>query len=136
MRCIAGTHLIVDGYVSDKLYFSQESVFSLFDSLVSTLQMTYLTTPVACEVPVSPELLDSEEDEGGTSFYAQITTSHLALHAWPLRRAFMFDVFSCRNFDANAALSILLDSLHVEEYHHQIITRTDPKEVNSVKNLH
>ena len=39
------------------------------------------------------------EDEGGTTGFAVLSTSHCAIHTWPLRETFVMDVYSCRDFD-------------------------------------
>jgi len=126
MRDIAGTHLILDGYVHDERKLEPENLISMMDALVWTLEMQYLQRPVAMKVPVDTTKLASDEDEGGWSVYAQITTSHIAIHCWPLRKAFMMDVFSCRPFDAIRATKIVYDVLNVDQVVQKIIERSGP----------
>jgi S-adenosylmethionine/arginine decarboxylase-like enzyme len=52
-------------------------------------------------------------DEGGLSVLALISTSHIALHAWPLRRRVMFDMVSCRAFDPGAVREVVVQRLGV-----------------------
>jgi S-adenosylmethionine/arginine decarboxylase-like enzyme len=54
-------------------------------------------------------------DEGGISIQALISTSHIALHTWPARNLFMFDLVSCKAFDAKAIRAFVLDDLAVKE---------------------
>lgn len=66
---------------------------------------------------------ESFADEGGYSVQALISTSHIALHTWPARRAFMFDLVSCRPFDAQQVVAFLKRQLQVEEIeHHYMVT--------------
>ncbi len=127
MRTISGKHLLIDGYVRDGKSLNPDTLCTLFDRLVETLQMEYLQRPTAIRVPMDPDKIDSEDDEGGWSVICQITTSHIALHGWPMRGAFMMDIFSCCDYDAEAARALVLEQLDVTEFKHQLIQRTDPR---------
>jgi len=56
----------------------------------------------------------------------QITTSHISLHGWPLRGAFMMDIFSCKDFDAEAALALVKEGLGVVNWNVTRVDRVDP----------
>lgn len=126
MRKIAGTHLIVDGYVKDPGVFSEPNMLKLFDTLVAALDMQYLTKPMATPVELEPEKLATDDDEGGVSYFCQITTSHIAAHTWELRGAIMLDVFSCKPFDYLTAFSVLDKYLGFEYYDARVVDRADP----------
>jgi S-adenosylmethionine/arginine decarboxylase-like enzyme len=127
MQDIQGTHLIVDGYVEDSSAFTEATIFSLFDQLVETFDMEYLTPPCSAAVPFDSAKLDESKDEGGTSYWCQITTSHISLHAWPLRQAFMMDIFSCLLFDTDLAMEIINNHLCLTGWRLHILNRQDPK---------
>ena len=127
MRAIAGLHLLIDGYVRDGNTLNPDTLTTLFDRLVQTLGMEYLQRPQAIRVPTDPRKLETHEDEGGWSVICQITTSHISLHGWPLRGAFMMDIFSCLDFDADAACAVVKEALDVREWNVQAIRRTDPR---------
>jgi len=126
MRTIAGTHLIMDGYVLDGRKLEPAVIMDMMDALVWALDMQYLQRPLAARVPLDPAKLESDDDEGGWSVYAQITTSHIAVHCWPLRRAFMLDVFSCRPFDTDKAYKIICDAIGVDRTVKHNIDRSCP----------
>lgn len=127
MRAIKGIHLTMDGYVGCEEVFSQPFVFELFYRLVEALSMTILTEPVAKEVPSNYTKLNSDEDEGGVSYFCMITTSHISLHIWPLRKAFMMDIFSCVPFDVDKAKNLVIDSFGVTHFNSHVLFRSDPK---------
>ena len=127
MRKIAGTHFIMDGYVVDGQVLNPDTICTLFDRLVDALDMQYLQRPVAMRVPFNKDKLESDDDEGGWSAICQITTSHIALHGWPMRGAFMMDVFSCKRFDHNIARSIIAEMLNVSDVIMHVIDREDPR---------
>jgi S-adenosylmethionine decarboxylase len=127
MNKIAGTHLLVDGYVRDGATLNPDTICNLFDQLVVALKMEYLQRPTAIRVPIDTAKLESNEDEGGWSVICQITTSHISLHGWPMRGAFMMDVFSCRDFDPEEAKRVIHEMLGVTDWEVQVIRRRDPR---------
>ncbi len=114
MNIIDGLHLIVDGNVEDPTVFSEENLGLLFSELVSSLEMKLIHGPIFRAVELDPAKLsgDKFQDEGGISAYAMISTSHISIHCWPLRRTFMADIFSCRIFSHDVALRVVEDRLH------------------------
>lgn len=126
MQKISGTHLIVDGYVKDPNVFSESNMLQLFDKLVESLDMQYLTPPMVTPVELEPEKLETDDDEGGVSYFCQITTSHIAAHTWELRGAIMLDVFSCKPFDFSKAFAVLDKHLGFEYYDARVVDRADP----------
>lgn len=126
MNQIAGLHLLVDGYVTDPSTLEPEPICNLFDKLVPALGMQYLMKPVAMRVPFDPSKLQTDDDEGGWSVLCQITTSHISLHGWPKRKAFMMDVFSCRSFSIDLALHLIREILGVDQIVTHVIERRGP----------
>jgi S-adenosylmethionine decarboxylase len=126
MKKIAGIHLLIDGYVRDGKTLNPDIISGLFDDLVQRLGMQYLQRPTALRVPMDPDKLQTEEDEGGWSVICQITTSHISLHGWPLRRAFMMDIFSCCEFDPAEARRVVEQTLGVTAANVKLVKRHDP----------
>lgn len=132
MKSISGRHLIIDAYVEDAAVLDDPNqLCNLFDELVSALGMEYLQRPTAIRVPVDPAALATDADDGGWSVICQITTSHLALHGWPQRGAFMMDIFSCHDFDVHHAESIVRDRLGVTQARVHNLRRTDPRDTST-----
>jgi len=126
MQQIHGTHLLVDGYVSTRKILTVPHINDMFDELVSTLNMRYLTDVQAVEVPINKDKLRGSQDEGGFSVYCQITTSHMSAHVWPLRKAVMLDIFSCVPFDFDQAFKVVDKYLKFKYYAVHTIERKDP----------
>jgi len=134
MKSITGRHLIIDAYVEDGAVLEDPTkLCNLFDTLVDALGMTYLQRPVATHVPTDPSKLDNRDDDGGWSVICQITTSHIALHGWPLRNAVMMDVFSCNDFDVELAKEIIWSHLRITEASVQNLTRKDPRALDTAQ---
>ena len=49
------------------------------------------------------------EDEGGVTGIGVLSTSHCAVHTWPLRSFFVMDVYSCRDFDVDIVRAMVGD---------------------------
>ena len=128
MKTIGGLHLLIDGYVRDGNILNPDTLTGLFDRLVETLEMQYLQRPLALRVPMDPRKLETTDDEGGWSVICQITTSHISLHGWPLRGAFMMDIFSCLDFDTEKAQAVVKQTLDVTTWNVRQIRRRDPRE--------
>lgn len=126
MRRIYGVHLLIDGYVNSSSSLEPGPIFNLFDKLVPSLNMQYLQPPVATRVLPDASKLLGDEDEGGWSVFCQITTSHIAIHGWPLRKAFMMDVFSCKPFDTDCALYMVREGLGVKDCVSNVVMRRGP----------
>jgi len=124
----AGRHLIIDGYVKDAGVFTAEKLTKLFRDLAASLDMKIIQGPTFLEVELDPSKLDSAvfQDEGGITGSAIISTSHMALHAWPLRKFFSMDVFSCKEFDTSRAMNVISETLGFASVNVMNIDRTKP----------
>jgi len=69
--------------------------------LIELAGMRALAEPSVYDVPLQLEKLGLEpfEDEGGITALACLSTSHVAIHTWPLRQTYHLDLYSCRYFD-------------------------------------
>ena len=72
----------------------------LVSTVVHDCNMRLLDTPQCFDVKLQIEKLGKEpfEDEGGVSCLGCLSTSHVAIHTWPLRQEFHLDVYSCRDY--------------------------------------
>ena len=123
---IHGLHLLVDGEVHNSDVFSEQNLSELILQLVEALKMTIIMGPIFKQVEMDPSKLSGDvfQDEGGTSAYCMISTSHISIHVWPLRRVFLCDVFSCKDFDRKLAESIIKEKLNPAHLRIQSAIRT------------
>jgi S-adenosylmethionine decarboxylase len=79
-------------------------VESMLRELIGILGMRMLGEPHLYEVETEIAKLGVEpfEDEGGVTGVCVLSTSHCAIHTWPLRPFFVLDVYSCRDFEPTA----------------------------------
>jgi S-adenosylmethionine/arginine decarboxylase-like enzyme len=137
----AGLHITMDAHVSDSSVFTRTKLEELFGKLIMALEMTPLDKAMVYEVPCDPKVLERVkktgkfEDEGGITSIQVISTSHLSLHAWPLQNFFSLDSFSCKNFNADLALSIIRETLGVVAEETYIIQRRKPDPTKRQRNV-
>ncbi len=137
----AGLHITMDAYVSDASVFTRDRLEDLFGKLISALEMKPLDKAMVYEVPCDPKILERVkktgqfEDEGGITSIQVISTSHMSLHAWPLQNFFSLDAFSCKDFNADLALSIIRETLGVVTEETNVIKRRKPDPASRKRNV-
>jgi S-adenosylmethionine decarboxylase len=127
-NAIDGLHLTLDGRVKDPAVFNETNLRGMMLKLVEDLDMQLIFGPVFKEVEVDPSKLTGDKfvDEGGISGYCMISTSHMSIHCWPLRRVFMADLFSCKGFDHERAIGTVAEFLNPTALNHTRIFRSPP----------
>lgn len=116
----AGWHLIVDAFVesgdsTDRLA-DRQFLEEFLRDLVLRLDMKILGGPYMRTVMPDPKLIETEKDEGGVTGCVVITTSHITIHTWPLRQRFSLDIYSCKEFDSDAAKKLIQGRLGVTRW--------------------
>ncbi len=99
-----GRHMKVLGRGAAELLGNAKVVESMLRELIGILGMRMLGEPHLYEVETEIAKLGVEpfEDEGGVTGVCVLSTSHCAIHTWPLRPYFVLDVYSCRDFEPSA----------------------------------
>lgn len=98
-------HIKVLGLGDATLLSDINIIRSFIITAIENLDMRPLGQPTIHDVELDIKKLNQEPfcDEGGCSIqivgYNTLSTSHLALHCWPLRNEFHLDIYSCRDFD-------------------------------------
>lgn len=80
----------------------------LLRKIVETAGMRELASVVKdVELEIGKLGKEPFEDEGGVSGIMLLSTSHVAVHTWPLRKFFVFDLYSCRDFNDHAVKEVI-----------------------------
>jgi len=80
--------------------------------------MQPLGEPVIHDVPLEIQKLGREpfQDEGGVTAqlvgFHTLSTSHVAIHTWPLREEFHLDLYSCREFNKDVIVNFISEVFH------------------------
>jgi len=114
-----GVHLVIDGYVRDPKVFKEAILSVLIHELVGALGLTIVHGPVFAKARAS----ELTGDLGSLQGFALLTTSHIAVHCWPLQRFFSLDVYARQSFDTDRARMIIDDTLDVMTSHVTVLNR-------------
>jgi S-adenosylmethionine/arginine decarboxylase-like enzyme len=122
METITDTkHIKVLGRGDPRLLGDAALVRQFVTDLVRRVGMEPLGEPVIHDVPQEIQKLGREpfEDEGGVTAqlvgFHTLSTSHVAIHTWPLRKEFHLDLYSCRVFDREDVLGFVTEVFHTDE---------------------
>jgi S-adenosylmethionine/arginine decarboxylase-like enzyme len=123
-----GKHVkfIFDAYVSQD-FESTEKVQELLTKATSSAGMRPLGTPVIYNVPLQIKKMGSEpyEDEGGVTGVLVLSTSHCAIHTWPLQNKAVMDLYSCRDYRTEDITTVIADiyaprKIHTTDLSHSL----------------
>ena len=88
------------------------------NTVVQLVGMRPLGPAQMFDVPLQISKMNSVpfDDEGGVTGALVLSTSHCTIHTWPLRKKFVFDLYSCRDFDHKPVAVALVNTFRVAEY--------------------
>lgn len=131
---INGSLLVLDGSTTDPECFNEANLQAWMLETAKALEMDIILGPVFKDVELDPSKLTGDvfQDEGGISGFCMISTSHISIHCWPLRKHFLADVFSCRPFDTMAAIAVARRFLSVDLLRPLSIGRFPPRKRRAV----
>ena len=111
---MSGRHIKVLGRGNPEMLSSERAVRGFLESVVRRVGMRPLGEAITYEVEQTIEKMGAEpfEDEGGVTGILVLSTSHCAIHTWPLRmqegrEMFVLDLYSCRTFETEPVLELL-----------------------------
>lgn len=114
-------HIKILGRGDASLLSDPDAVRTFIKITIDKLGMRPLGEPTVHDVALDILKLGQEpfDDEGGISVqlvgYGTLSTSHLAIHTWPLRSEFHMDIYSCREFDMVALADFAGDFFRCKE---------------------
>ncbi|WP_423867062.1 S-adenosylmethionine decarboxylase [Bradyrhizobium sp.] len=136
---ITGRHIKVIGAGNPVRLRSVSGIYDLLGALVTSLNMRALGPPVIYEVEENISRINCEpfEDEGGVTGVVILSTSHCAIHTWPLTSKFVLDVFSCRKFDPAIVARLVSEAfetwrLRVSDLSQALTLPDDPEPVRDL----
>ena len=145
-----GRHLLLDVQTATGRGINETaSIYGLLERLSHTLGMTLVYPPLVARFPfaaselsqfvgslrqegiqaravdVMEDLLRKRQSEdAGISGVTVWLESHAAIHTWTEENFFSFDAYSCKDFDPDKALSIVLEHFDVSSFNGLDIIRT------------
>ena len=114
-------HIKILGFGDPNLLGDANHIEKLINELINRVNMQPLGNTVIYNVPLEIEKLgrDLFEDEGGITTqlvgFSTLSTSHVAIHTWPLRSEFHLDLYSCRFFSDEDVINFIIDTLQTTD---------------------
>jgi S-adenosylmethionine decarboxylase len=103
-------HLIVDGFgASREMLESEDMIFRFLDEYPSRINMTKVAPPQVFRYS------GSKPEDWGVTGVVIIAESHISIHTFPERRYVNIDIFSCKDFDHQRALSELRERFELDD---------------------
>ena len=123
-------HLLVDGFGGDSEKLkSQEFVYKFLDKFPSSIDMNKISGPhvTTYNGPV--------EQDWGVSGFVMIAESHISIHTFPDRSYTNIDIFSCKDFDEEKALTLIGEAFNFQQTKQWSVSRglayTEPESDNT-----
>ena len=104
-------HVTIDGYGGDPQRLADEDLVRAFlDLCPPAIGMTKIAPPYVCRY------VGSKPEDWGVSGFVLIAESHISVHTFPDRGYLWVDVFSCKSFDASAAVDDIRDRFQLAQW--------------------
>ena len=116
-----GMTLMINAYVEgDGEFLNDEELMKKYMYEIADIAEMNVLNGVSEKVPYNPELKDTGHDDGGVSVLLLISTSHIAIHTWPLQKRFRLCLDSCKDFDSEKIKNFLNTKFNIVNSHYDI----------------
>ncbi|HEY9774004.1 MAG TPA: adenosylmethionine decarboxylase [Planktothrix sp.] len=113
-----GPHLILEAYGCQQEKLADMGLISqTLDAYPSQLDMTKIMPPYVFTYH------GAVPDDWGVSGVVLIAESHISIHTFPDKGFVTLDIFSCREFDVDAAIEYFCGVFNPESYDKQVLMR-------------
>ena len=123
-----GMHLMLDGYGCNRERLEDISlIYNFLSEYPAQIKMTKIMPPYVFRY-------DAENPQDwGISGFVLIAESHISIHTFPEKNYFSLDIFSCKNFDSEQAISYVSNLFATEKSEIKLLDRglEFPKDVRS-----
>ncbi len=114
-----GLHLMFDAYRCPiEVLSSMELVYGALNQLSRDLGMIQLSPPIVIKAPGN-----NKKDPGGYSGFVVIAESHISIHTFDKRGFVSVDIYSCKDFDVDKAVSDLVKLFKPKKTEVHIVVR-------------
>lgn len=129
-----GPHLMLDLWGCDKTRLTDLSyIYFLLDKLPEKIGMTKIAPPQILSYPGK----ENSFDKGGISAFVLIAESHISLHTFEEQEHVFIDIFSCKHFDVDKAVNLLVEAFNARKYKKKLENRGEefPKNIEVVSKI-
>jgi len=118
-----GKELILDLHHCDPVTFTREHIKNYFSKLCDLIDMERCKLSWWDDYGLPPEECQTEPHLKGTSAIQFILTSNITIHTLDLLKKAYINIFSCKDFDADAAIRFSADWFKGEIVNSHVIER-------------
>ena len=113
-----GQHLTIDAsFCNRKKLTDQSLVYDILNNLPKKLGMIKMTLPHVVK------WMDPGATIDGVSGFVMIAESHISIHTFPEKDYVFIDVFSCKGFDVDSAVKLLVNAFGAKKHTEKVINR-------------
>jgi S-adenosylmethionine decarboxylase len=123
-----GMHLILDGYGCDRQRLEDISlIYNFLSEYPAQIKMTKIMPPYVFRYEAE------NPQDWGISGFVLIAESHISIHTFPEKNYFSLDIFSCKNFDSEQAISYVSNLFATQKSEIKLLDRglEFPKDIRS-----
>ncbi len=118
-----GKELVLDMHGCDPSLFNRQSLRVFFKQLCELIDMQPEARHFWDDVGVPLEERETEPHLVGTSAIQFIRTSNITVHTLDLLEAVYLNIFSCKDFDAEAAADFTVSFFKAKKSHSRVLDR-------------
>lgn len=127
-----GQHLMMDGYGCDREKLMDiDGIYNFLSSYPEEINMTKIMPPYVFKYAgLVPE-------DWGISGFVIIAESHISVHTFPDKSYLSVDIFSCKQFDGQAAINYISKLFDIQKVEVKFVDRglEFPKVIRKVHNF-
>jgi len=113
-----GQHLTIDASFCNRKKLTEQSlVYDILNNLPEKLGMHKMTLPQVVK------WMDPGAKIPGISGFVMIAESHISIHTFPEKEYVFIDLFSCKGFDVESAVKLLVDAFGSKKYTKNVVDR-------------
>jgi len=114
-----GMHLMVDGYGCDRNRLEDLSlIYNFLSEYPSQMNMTKIMPPYVFRYDGG-----RKPEDWGISGFVLIAESHISIHTFPEKSYLSVDIFSCKDFDADQAISQIEKAFAIKKSEIKLLDR-------------
>ena len=113
-----GQHLTIDASSCNRKKLTDQSlVYDILNNLPKELGMNKMILPYAVK------WMDPGATIAGISGFVMIAESHISIHTFPEKDYVFIDVFSCKGFNVDKAVKLLVGAFGSKKYTKKVMNR-------------
>jgi S-adenosylmethionine decarboxylase len=125
-----GQHLTLDGYgCSQERLANLDLIYEFLEHCPDLIHMTKIMPPYVFKYH------GKVPEDWGVSGFVLIAESHISIHTFPDRAYLSLDIFSCKEFDYQQAITYVTEVFGITRHEHNLLDRglEFPKEPRTVE---